>query len=52
LALLFAAILVWRKIRIVMLVHVSVWQVLLLVLVLALVVYLIFEVLLRGPGGP
>jgi len=51
LAFVFALVLIWRKIRIVLFVHVTFWQLGLLFLGLALAVYLIMEVLvdkLRG----
>jgi hypothetical protein len=44
LALVFAFVLLWRKIRIVMFVHVTFWQLGLLFLGLALAIYLIMEV--------
>ena len=40
-----AFVLIWRKIRIVMFVHVTFWQLLLLFLGLAVAIYLVFEVL-------
>jgi len=46
LAFLFAFVLIWRKMRIVILVHLSLWQVVLLFLGLAVVIYLMFEMLL------
>ncbi len=46
LAFLFAFVLIWRKMRIVILVHLSLWQVVLLFLGLAVVIYLMFEILL------
>jgi len=44
LALVFAFVLLWRRIRIVMFVHVTFWQLGLLFLGLALAIYLIMEV--------
>lgn len=46
LAFLFALVLIWRKVRIVILVHLSLLQVFLLFLGLAVVIYLMFEILL------
>jgi len=46
LALLFALVLIWRKVRIVFFVHVDLWQLALLFLILALAIYLVFESLL------
>ena len=46
LALALAAILVWRKVRIVVWVHASLWQLLLLFLGLAVGIYLVLELLL------
>jgi hypothetical protein len=52
LAFLFAFILIWRKVRIVFFVHVSLWQLLLLFLALAVGIYVLFEILLgRSDGG-
>ena len=47
-ALLFAAALIWRRVRIVVFVHLSLWQLLLLFLGLALGIYVLFEILLRS----
>ena len=47
-ALLFAAVLIWRRVRIVVFVHLSLWQLLLLFLGLALGIYVLFEILLRS----
>lgn len=46
LALVLALILLWRKLRIVVLVHVTWWQLVLLFVGLAVVIYLVFDVLL------
>ena len=46
LALGLAAILIWRKLRIVVLVHVAWWQLVLLFLGLAVAIYLVFDVIL------
>ncbi len=46
LALLFAFVLIWRKVRIVVFVHLTFGQMLLLFLGLALAIYLVFEILL------
>jgi hypothetical protein len=46
LALLLALVLLWRKLRIVVLVHVSWWQLVLLFLGLAVIIYLVLDVLL------
>ena len=46
LALGLALTLLWRKLRLVVLIHVTWWQLVLLFLGLALVIYLIFDVLL------
>ena len=45
LAFILAFVLIWRKIRIVMFVQVTFWQLLLLFLGLAVAIYLVFEVL-------
>ena len=47
-ALLFAAVLIWRRVRIVVFVHLSLWQLMLLFLGLALGIYVLFEILLRS----
>jgi len=46
LALLFALVLIWPKVRIVFFVHVDLWQLAVLFLILALAIYLVFESLL------
>ena len=46
LAFLFAFVLIWRKIRIVIFVHTTFWQLLLLFVILAGAIYLVFEVLM------
>jgi len=46
LALVFAFAVIWRKVRIVLWVHVGFWQLLILFLVLAIAIYLVFELLL------
>jgi len=46
LAFIFAFALIWRKVRIVFLVRVSVWQLLILFLGLAVAIYWVFELLL------
>ena len=46
LALGLALILIWRKLRIVVLVHVTWWQLVLLFVGLAVAIYLIFDVIL------
>ena len=46
LALLFAFVLIWRKVRIVIWVPLSSWQLLLLFLGVAVAIYLVFEILL------
>jgi hypothetical protein len=49
LSLLFAFVLIWRKVRIVIFVHLTLAQMLLLFLGLAAGIYLVFEILL-GPS--
>lgn len=49
LSLLFAFVLIWRKVRIVIFVHLTLAQMLLLFLGLAVGIYLVFEILL-GPS--
>jgi hypothetical protein len=46
LAVVFAFVLIWRKIRIVVFVKVGFWQLLLLFLGLAIGIYVVFEILL------
>jgi len=48
LAFLFAFALIWHKVRIVVFVRVSMWQLLLLFLGLAFAIYLVFEVVLAS----
>ena len=50
LAFLLAVVLVWRKLRIVILVHLHFWQLLLLFVALAVAIYVVFEVLLGRLG--
>jgi hypothetical protein len=47
LAFVFAFVLIWRKVRIVVLVHANLWQLSLLFLGLAVGIYLVFELLLK-----
>ena len=47
-ALVFAAMLIWRRVRIVLFVRLSLGQLLLLFLGLALGIYVLFEILLRS----
>ena len=51
LALVFAFVLIWRRVRIVFLVHVHFWQLALLFLGLAAAIYVIFELVLGGLDG-
>ena len=51
LAFVFAFVLLWRKIRIIMFVHVNFWQLGLLFLGLALAIYLIMEVVMDKLRG-
>jgi len=48
LALVFAFLLIWRRVRIVFLVRVNFWQLALLFVILAVAIYVIFELLLAG----
>ena len=48
LALVFAFLLIWRRVRIIFLVRVNFWQLALLFVILAVAIYVIFELLLGG----
>jgi flagellar motor switch protein FliM len=50
LALLFAFILIWQKLRIVVIIRANFWQLLGLFALLAVAIYLVFEVLFGGDG--
>lgn len=51
LGLLFAFVLIWRKVRIVFFVHVDLWQLALLFLIVGLAIYVVFESLLESSGS-
>jgi hypothetical protein len=48
LALVFAFLVIWRRVRVVFLVRVDFWQLALLFVILAVAIYVIFELLLGG----
>jgi len=52
LAFLLAFVLIWRKLRIVVLVRVTFWQLILLFLLLAAAIYVVFEMLLGKSEEP